>query len=167
MDRGNQYIQLVKVLYCKLQTNGKQLPAFPLEVGPGTEHRSQRWEARLLPLSSHHTCCSLELHAREIILQKRDNLQFQRQLRTCPFGMLGLEPTHSKGIIMKQILHTKSLRYLQDQINKYRTVLNLNRVNYDTPLVGLYCGVSFTHLSTLTLESKPSNKGPAGSMAET
>ena len=37
MGRGNQYIQLVKVLYCKLLTNGKQLPAFPLEVGPGTE----------------------------------------------------------------------------------------------------------------------------------
>ena len=38
--RGNQYIQLVKVLYCKLPTNGKQVPAFPLEVGPGTESRS-------------------------------------------------------------------------------------------------------------------------------
>ena len=25
--RGNQYIQLVKVMYCKLQTNSKQLPA--------------------------------------------------------------------------------------------------------------------------------------------
>ena len=32
--RGNHYIQLVKVLYCKLPTNGKQLPAFPLEVEP-------------------------------------------------------------------------------------------------------------------------------------
>ena len=41
--RGNQYIQLVKVLYCKLPANGKQLPAFPLEVGPVTEPRSQRW----------------------------------------------------------------------------------------------------------------------------
>ena len=50
MDRGDQYIQLVKVLYCKLPTNGKQLPAFSLEVGPGTELRSQRWEARVLPL---------------------------------------------------------------------------------------------------------------------
>ena len=50
--RGNQYIQLVKVLYCKLPTNGKQLPAFPLEVGPGTEPRPQRWEARVLPLST-------------------------------------------------------------------------------------------------------------------
>ena len=48
--RGNQYIQLVKVVYCKLPTNSKQLPAFPLEVGLGTELRSQRWEARELPL---------------------------------------------------------------------------------------------------------------------
>ena len=35
--RGNQYIQLVRVLYCKLPTNDKQLPAFPLEAMPGTE----------------------------------------------------------------------------------------------------------------------------------
>ena len=48
--RGNQYIQLVKVLYCKLPTNGKQLPAFPLEVGLGFKLRSKRWEARVLPL---------------------------------------------------------------------------------------------------------------------
>ena len=46
-----EYIQLVKVLYCKLQTNGKQLPAFPLEVGPGTKPRSQMWEAKVLLLS--------------------------------------------------------------------------------------------------------------------
>ena len=31
--RGNQYIQLVKFLYCKLSPNGKQLPTFLLEVG--------------------------------------------------------------------------------------------------------------------------------------
>ena len=49
MGRGNQYIQLVKVLYCKLPTDGKQLPRFPLEVGPGAKPRSQRWEARVLP----------------------------------------------------------------------------------------------------------------------
>ena len=35
--RGNQYIQLVKVLSCKLPTNGKQLPALTLEVGLGIE----------------------------------------------------------------------------------------------------------------------------------
>ena len=51
--RGNQYIQLVKVLYCKLPTNGKQLPAFPLEVGLGMEPQVQRWEARVLPLCHH------------------------------------------------------------------------------------------------------------------
>ena len=39
--RGNRYIQLVKVLYCKLPTNGKQLPAFPHEVWQGFELWSQ------------------------------------------------------------------------------------------------------------------------------
>ena len=48
--RGNQYIQFVRVLYCKWLTNGKQLPAFPLEAMPGTEPQPQRWEARVLPL---------------------------------------------------------------------------------------------------------------------
>ena len=48
--RGNQYIQFVRVLYCKLPTNGKQLPAFPFEAVPGIEPRPQRWEARVLPL---------------------------------------------------------------------------------------------------------------------
>ena len=33
--RGNQYIEFVRVLYYKLPTNGKQLPAFPLEAVPG------------------------------------------------------------------------------------------------------------------------------------
>ena len=47
--RGNQYIQFVRVLYCKLPTNSKQLPAFPLETVPGIEPRPQRWEARGLP----------------------------------------------------------------------------------------------------------------------
>ena len=35
--RGNQYIQFVGVLYCKLPTNGKQLPAFPLETVRGSD----------------------------------------------------------------------------------------------------------------------------------
>ena len=50
VGRGNQYIQLVKVLYCKFPTNGKQLPVFLLEVKPATEPQSQRWEVRVLPL---------------------------------------------------------------------------------------------------------------------
>ena len=48
--KGNQYIEFVRVLYCKLPTNGKQLPAFPLEAVTGIEPRTQRWEARVLPL---------------------------------------------------------------------------------------------------------------------
>ena len=51
--RGNQYIQFIRVLYCKLPTNSKQLPAFPLEDVPGTQPQPQRWEARVLPLCHH------------------------------------------------------------------------------------------------------------------
>ena len=48
--RGNQYIEFARVVYCKLPTNGKQLPAFPLTAMTGIEPRLQRWEARVLPL---------------------------------------------------------------------------------------------------------------------
>ena len=37
-------------MYCKLPTNGMQLPAFPLKAVTGIEPRPQRWEARVLPL---------------------------------------------------------------------------------------------------------------------
>ena len=47
---GNQYIQLVKVLYCKLPTNSKQLPAFPLEAVQGTGPWPQNWEVRVTTL---------------------------------------------------------------------------------------------------------------------
>ena len=49
VGRGNQYIQLVKVLYCKLLTIGKQLPTFPHKVR-GLNRQPQRWEASVLPL---------------------------------------------------------------------------------------------------------------------
>ena len=48
--RGNQYIQFARVVYCKLPTNSKQLPAFPLKAVTGIEPHPQRWEARVLPL---------------------------------------------------------------------------------------------------------------------
>ena len=48
--RGNQYIEFSRVLYCKLPTNGKQLPAFPHKAFTGIEPQPQRWEARVLPL---------------------------------------------------------------------------------------------------------------------
>ena len=56
--RGNQY---VRVLYCKLPTNGKQLPAFPLEAVPGIKPQPQRWEARVLPLCHHGPWLSYRL----------------------------------------------------------------------------------------------------------
>ena len=34
--RGNQYIEFARVLYCKLPTNGKQLPAFPHKALTGS-----------------------------------------------------------------------------------------------------------------------------------
>ena len=40
--RGNYYIQFGRVLYCKLPTNSKQQPTFPLEAMPGTEPQPQR-----------------------------------------------------------------------------------------------------------------------------
>ena len=61
-----QYIEFTRVLYCKLPTNGKQLPAFPHKALMGIEPRPQRWEARVLPLCHHglklgsiHWCCKL------------------------------------------------------------------------------------------------------------
>ena len=85
--RGNQCIQFVRVMYCKLPTNGKQLPAFPLEVGPGTELPSQRWEARLLPLCHHvprdHLCSiSFKLH-QDRSLSPAQISQVQVSIRSC------------------------------------------------------------------------------------
>ena len=55
--RGNQYIQFVRVLYCKLPTDGKQLPTFPLEAVLRIKPRPQRWEeARVLPLCHRGPC---------------------------------------------------------------------------------------------------------------
>ena len=47
VGRGNQFIQLVKVLYCKLLTNGKKLQTFPHMV-QGLDCRPQSWETRVL-----------------------------------------------------------------------------------------------------------------------
>ena len=83
--RGNQYIQFIRVLYCKLPTNGKQLPAFPLEAVPGTEPRPQRWEARVLPLChrgpdpSHETTILTSLSFQSVA---RPSVLF----RTLPWG---------------------------------------------------------------------------------
>ena len=61
--RGNQYFQFVRVLYCKLPTNGKQLPAFPLEALTGIEPWHQRWEARVLPLCHRGPLITTQIHS--------------------------------------------------------------------------------------------------------
>ena len=60
--RGNQYIEFARVVYCKLPTNGKQLPAFPLTAMTGIDPRPQRWEARVLPLCHRgpDKCCGTD-----------------------------------------------------------------------------------------------------------
>ena len=72
--RGNQYIEFVRVLYCKLPTNGKQLPAFPLEAVTEIEPRPQRWEARVLPLCHrgplYNTIMTLSYFSKIIILSE-------------------------------------------------------------------------------------------------
>ena len=50
---GHQYIQLVKVLYCKLLTIGKATTDFPIWVW-GLNRKHQRWEAGVLPLCTLH-----------------------------------------------------------------------------------------------------------------
>ena len=41
---GNQYIQLVKALYCKMLTNGKEVPALPVEVEHSHFYNNQKKE---------------------------------------------------------------------------------------------------------------------------
>ena len=45
-------MQLVNALHCKLSTSGKQLPVFLLEVSPGIDIQTQRYEVSVFAL--HH-----------------------------------------------------------------------------------------------------------------
>ena len=67
--RGNQYIEFARVVYCKLPTNGKQLPAFPLKAVTGIEPRPQRWKARVLPLCHHGPSLSLKENGKGIVIR--------------------------------------------------------------------------------------------------
>ena len=82
--RGNQYIEFARVLYCKLPTNGKQLPAFPHKALTGIEPRPRRWEARVLPLC--HRGPKVFFTAKVLILQiLHQNLHYLTMLgeKTC------------------------------------------------------------------------------------
>ena len=112
--RGNQYIQLVKVLYCKLPTNGKQLSAFPLEVSPGAKPRSQRWEARVLPLCHHGPCTCLDKKKSESNHTPRFFTEStgQRGLSKMSTGKYAVNPSLSRPIQYFFIGHKyRGLRY--------------------------------------------------------
>ena len=102
--RGNQYIQFVRVLCCKLPTNGKQLPAFPLEAVPGTEPRPQSWEARVLPLC-HRGPPRLTL--KEGYKVKSDHT---KRFSTHDFLSVGL-PSQTFRTNNKQVISTFKLAY--------------------------------------------------------
>ena len=84
-DRGNQYIQFVRVLYCKLPINGKQLPAFPLESMPEVEPRAQRWEARVLPLNHRAPYCLSSVGAQDYGVTVLTFLAFNRAEQNLTF----------------------------------------------------------------------------------
>ena len=55
MGRGSQYTQLVKVLYCKLPTIGKELPTFPHRVrGLQGEQRSAHKNSKMQFLENNY-----------------------------------------------------------------------------------------------------------------
>ena len=62
--RGNQHIQFARVLYCKLPTNGKQLPAFPLKAMTGVcvclYSKEKKNLQDITKIKFWHTCTSLE-----------------------------------------------------------------------------------------------------------
>ena len=72
--RGNQYIEFARVVYCKLPTNGKQLPAFPLKAVTEIESPPQRWEARVLPLCHRGPLLYFVRHAIILYLGKLVNV---------------------------------------------------------------------------------------------
>ena len=76
--RGNQYIQFARVVYCKLPTNGKQLPAFSLKAVTGIEPWPQRWEASVTTLPP------LPLKILEKDKQPRVIIQSKRQFHSSP-----------------------------------------------------------------------------------
>ena len=73
--RGNQYIEFARVLYCKLPTNGKQLPAFPLEAMTGIEPRPQRWRRECFVSSRLDYCNSLFRSLSKFNLHRLQSIQ--------------------------------------------------------------------------------------------
>ena len=75
-----------KVLYYNLQTNSKQLPAFPLEAVPGTKPQYQRWDLRLLPP------CSLKVAVKTIGGEKGGSIRKRALLQKLRYFILYFFP---------------------------------------------------------------------------
>ena len=75
--RGNQYIKLVQVWYCKLPTIGKQPQTYPRKVR-GLNHQPQRWEVSMLPLRHRGSfvSCRYGLHSllSSVLIDLKENL---------------------------------------------------------------------------------------------
>ena len=88
VGRGNQYIHLIKALYCKLVNFGNKLPTFPHKVR-GLNRRPQRWDSSVLPLhqrdvNKRHTKTKLGIFSESLL-----HLQTDRSER-CGFMFLKL-----------------------------------------------------------------------------
>ena len=88
--RGNQYIQLVKVLHCKLSTNSKRLPAFPLEAMPESKPQPQRWKVRVLPLCHHGPLIHCEAIQPSVIYYKSFISLFIRTRKCQPLKIVAI-----------------------------------------------------------------------------
>ena len=81
--RGNQYIQFIRVLYCKLPTNGKQLPAFPLETVRGSNpglrggRRECYHSATVAPGTENKTSCYRDMRQSVSTVIQKKNLKHQ------------------------------------------------------------------------------------------
>ena len=152
--RGNQYIQFVRVLYCQLPTDGKQLPAFPLEAIPGIEPRPQRLEARVLPLCHRGPKSQKELYLllldvsslctnipnHEGILSVADHLRLDKsKTEIGPFIL----------ILLKLVLHSMNFKVSKHQY-----------LQVGTTIIGTRAALNYANLVMERFETKALNDYP-------
>ena len=87
--RGNQYIEFARFVYCKLPTNGKQLPAFPLTAMTGIDPRPQRWCIHLcIHLSGFNINLNISFNYKDIFIKFAGNVYGYKNLSRQNFGLI-------------------------------------------------------------------------------